>query len=79
MAKSDHCLWVSTPKWARTSSKVTSTFQRSMYRLSRSSASISTLLVKKLEDFSFPQFEQGRHFTAMGNCLVLYIKAPPER
>jgi hypothetical protein len=30
MARSDHCRWVSTPRWARLSSKVVSKLQRFM-------------------------------------------------
>jgi len=41
MARSDHWRWVSKPRWARTSSKVTSMFQRAMNHWSICSAETS--------------------------------------
>ena len=69
IAGSDHCRWVSTPRWRRTSAKVTSIDQRRTNQRRMSSGSASRSVQRKACGSSSPAGSRTKHI-ADGNAAA---------
>jgi hypothetical protein len=79
MAQSDHCRCVSTPRWARSSSNVTSSFQRSINHWRTCTSVASRFVQKNASVRNFPSGSRTTtHLMGTGSCLGVYHRETPE-